>query len=216
VLRGVLLAVFVLSFVAAYLSTSAAFEQTSVSQVAAELLRAPEIILMPGLEGNTASQLLAVYTAAAIVAAVAYALSMKSNDGYGAVMVGLSTFIAGIALILALSLWSEPSAATDWPTWALSAIAGLLWVRWWHVAGRAMSSAGLPPGRVAKVNYWVAGILMAAGPIVLLAAQFSDAAKALLPDVLLFGGPILLVSYLLTEGLRMRATVARAGPRAAQ
>jgi hypothetical protein len=207
--RTVLLGSYLMSFVVAFLFTSAAFEQTSVSQVAAQLMRAPETIFTPGLEGNTASQVLAIYDAAAAVAAVAYAMR-ASSGGYPAIMVGLSAFTAGVALLLAAGLWGDGFRSIDLASLAATAVAAILAVRWWYLAGRATSStAEASLGSVGRVNYRLAAILMAIGPGILLGAQFLSALAGILPYVLLFGAPVLLVSYVLAEGITMRVKFAR-------
>jgi len=68
---------YVVAYIFWYVLASAAIDEIAVSEMLPELARNPRLLITPGVFGNSASQLLAVYNAAASVTVIAYLLMRR-------------------------------------------------------------------------------------------------------------------------------------------
>jgi hypothetical protein len=71
---------YVVAYIFWYVLASAAIDEIAVAEMLPELARNPRLLITPGVFGNSASQLLAVYNAAATVTLIAYLL-MRRHRG---------------------------------------------------------------------------------------------------------------------------------------
>jgi hypothetical protein len=201
---------------------SAALDDASLTQTLTEVARDPTTIWTPGLEGNTASQLLAMVDCGALIAAAAYFLRHSALGGeqtaapadqanrisrrremLRALMLGQIAFMFGTSWILAVSFWSSADGSEKVATASGVAAAALLLVsaglgaRFWWLAGRADIPAfdrlALSAGMT--VLLWLCAAAFAAAVVLTLAGQFAVQMGEILAYVLLLAAPILVVSY---------------------
>ena len=77
-MSSMLFVAYLVAYISWYVVASAAIDEIAVAEMLPELARNPRLLITPGVFGNSASQLLAVYNAAATVTLVAY-LVMRSR-----------------------------------------------------------------------------------------------------------------------------------------
>jgi hypothetical protein len=83
-----LLVAYIVAYIFWYVLASAAIDEIAVSEMLPELVRNPRLLITPGVFGNSASQLLAVYNAAATVTLVAYLVMRRGHRRHTKVVHG--------------------------------------------------------------------------------------------------------------------------------
>ncbi|HKU15733.1 MAG TPA: hypothetical protein VJQ52_15155 [Steroidobacteraceae bacterium] len=225
--KWLLLAVSAMAFVCSFVLVSASFEDASLTQTLVQIARDPARLWTPGLEGATVAHLFAMLDAGAVTAVAAYVLSsanlernqasdhpadanrilLRTGEGLRALMLGQIVFIAGALSILAVSFWSEAAAhggadnkAGLFATALAIVIAGL-GTRFLWLAGRTeiLLLHRLASRSWISLLLWSCAGVFAAALFLTFAGQLAQEANELVAYLLLFGVPLLLASYVLSE-----------------